>query len=645
LTLGDDFMRQVRRISILSIVVSGLLGGTQAVGQLGVPITDPVPLNNNADSDSGHDWVPKIATDGDENWVVVWRSDDDLSGTIGTDYDILVARSADNGATWSAPQALNNNAASDSGIDLFAALTTDGAGHWVAVWRSDDDLGGTIGDDGDILVARSTDNGATWSNPAPLNNNADTDSGKDSNPHLTTDAAGHWVAVWWSEEDLGGTIGTDSDILVARSTDDGVTWTDPEPLNNNAASDSGFDFLARVTTDGLGNWVAVWDSEEDLGGTIGTDLDILVARSTDNGVSWSDPHILNSNAGTDSGDDESPKSSTDEAGNWVAVWDSEDDLGGTLGVDDDILVSRSVDDGATWSAPEPLNTSAASDSGNDWHAQVTTDGAGNWVAVWASKEDLPGATGSDFDILVAHSTDNGASWSDPQALNAYADTDSDLDEHPDFATDGLGEWVAVWHSTHDLGAAIGADRDILVARFALPDCNNNGVGDGQDIAGSTSQDCDGNGVPDECEPDEDADGVIDACDPCPEDNPDDGDGDGLCESDDNCPEVANADQADMDGDSVGDLCDDDIDGDGFLNSFFGQPEVEDCDDFSAQVSPDAAETCDDGIDNDCNGQIDLDDPACGCGAGGCGAGVGMFLVLGMWSLCGAKSVRRRSQAR
>lgn len=42
----------------------------------------------------------------------------------------------------------------------------------------------------------------------------------------------------------------------------------------------------------------------------------------------------------------------------------------------------------------------------------------------------------------------------------------------------------------------------------------------------------------------------------------DGDGDGIADSRDNCPVDANADQADLDGDGIGDICDDDIDGDG-----------------------------------------------------------------------------------
>ena len=52
--------------------------------------------------------------------------------------------------------------------------------------------------------------------------------------------------------------------------------SDPEPLNANAGTDIGGDGSAQLTTDGLGNWVAVWWSNESaIGGGIGPDSDIL----------------------------------------------------------------------------------------------------------------------------------------------------------------------------------------------------------------------------------------------------------------------------------------------------------------------------------------------------------------------------------
>ncbi len=423
--------------------------------------TAPAALNINAATDLGGDGYVQVTTDSAGNWVAVWHSSDDLGGTIGVDSDILVAHSTDSGATWTAPAALNTNAATDSGDDSFPQVTTDNAGNWVAVWQSDDDLGGTL-ISWDILVARSTDNGATWTAPAALNNDANMHA-MDLYPQVTTDSAGNWVAVWKSIGGVGNTMGTDRDILMSRSTDNGATWTVPAALNTNAATDSGDDSSPQVTTDNAGNWVAVWKSDDDLGGTIGVDSDILVARSTDNGATWTSPAALNTNAATDSGYDTVPQVTTDNAGNWVAVWNSDDDLGGTIGVDFDILVARSTDNGATWTSPAALNTNAATDSGPEAYPQLATDGLANWVAVWSSFDTLGGTIGVDFDILVARSTDNGATWTSPAALNTNAATDSGNDFTPQVTTDNAGNWVAVWGSIDDLGGTIGTDGDILVS--------------------------------------------------------------------------------------------------------------------------------------------------------------------------------------
>ncbi|MEE8170861.1 MAG: sialidase family protein [Phycisphaerae bacterium] len=104
-------------------VIAGCIGASAPPvrAQFGVAITPPVALNTNADSDSGDDFNSQLTTDGSGNWVAVWTSDENLGGTIGADEDILTARSTDNGATWTAPAPLNSNAAADSENDFFSA--------------------------------------------------------------------------------------------------------------------------------------------------------------------------------------------------------------------------------------------------------------------------------------------------------------------------------------------------------------------------------------------------------------------------------------------------------------------------------------------------------------------------------------------
>src|SRR5207247_792410 len=91
----------------------------------------------------------------------------------------------------------------------------------------------------------------------------------------------------------------------------------------------------------------------------------------------------------------------------------------------------------------------------------------------------------------------------------------------------------------------------------------------------------------------DGDGLGDACDSCPTDPTNDVDGDGICGGVDNCPSVANANQANADGDSQGDACDpcaqdalNDQDGDGLCaGSAFSPPKTGKNDNGPTVVNP------------------------------------------------------------
>lgn len=442
----------------------------------GFIFSNPEALNINAATDSGPDNKPRIAKDKVGNWLVVWHSNDTLGNTIGTDGDILFSRSTDNGTTWSAPMALNTNAYSDQSIDTDPRIATDGNGDWLVVWQSNNHLNNTIGTDYDILVSHSGDHGITWSAPSVLNKNAFTDSGYDKNAQIVTDCAGNWIVIWYSNDSLNNTLGTDMDILISRSVNNGNTWIAPVAMNSNASTDSAQDLSPKIATDGNGNWLVVWQSIEIIEDTIGTDGDILIARSGDNGTTWSSPVALNINAFTDTGHDYDPDITTDGNGNWVAVWQSRENLCSVsyslppicIGTDEDILVSRSDDNGVTWSAPAALNTNAVTDSGNDTSPEIVTDGKGNWLAAWVSFDSLGDTIGPDRDILMSLSRNMGASWTPPLPLNTNATEDSGTDYGPQLAVDNQGNCLVVWYSTENLDGTIGTDLDILMAKGIIP---------------------------------------------------------------------------------------------------------------------------------------------------------------------------------
>jgi hypothetical protein len=136
-----------------------------------------------------------------------------------------------------------------------------------------------------------------------------------------------------------------------------------------------------------------------------------------------------------------------------------------------------------------------------------------------------------------------------------------------------GAYSITVRATNIAGDGVPGNGDLTDQDFALfvynttNDCNGNGIDDGVDIGNGTSQDCDVNLVPDECQPDGDGDGAIDACDGCPSDplkiapgvcgcgvTDFDLDADGVPDCIDNCDDIVNPGQEDCDNDGIGDIC-------------------------------------------------------------------------------------------
>ena len=409
-------------------------------------------LNTNATSDSELDDSPRVASNGQGVWVAVWQSNEDLGG-IGDDSDILFARSLDNGLTWSAPGLLNTNAASDSGTDTQPFIAF-GMNKFIVVWTSNENVDGAGSGDTDILISVSTDFGVTWTSPEALNQNAASDTAFDWEPYIATDGLGVWMLGWYTNEDMDGS-GSDTDIFIQTSTNNGVTWSGPSVLTNFMRSDTGSDFRPRFASDGAGVWGLVFESPNSLNNTIGTDTDVLFMRSLDNGFSWSEPAPVNSNAAVDTVIDNEHFIATDGDGNWIITWSSDDE--NASGVDWDIYLSRSTDGGLNWSDQALLENDVS--PGSDFGSSLVYDGIGTWAAIWWN-------LGLESDIFYAFSDDTGLTWTPDLDIRMDTLTESNTDSVPFIATDGAGNLVVVWRGT--IRPEGGTDHDILVASSLAP---------------------------------------------------------------------------------------------------------------------------------------------------------------------------------
>ncbi|MFC1736419.1 sialidase family protein [Candidatus Hydrogenedentota bacterium] len=325
---------------------------------------------------------------------------------------------------WSQPALLNTNGTSDSGSDGAVRIASDASGTLHAVWESDD----AFGADHDIFYSQNA--GGGWSAPALVNTNGNSDSGYDRWPELTVDNSGTVYVVWFSDENLNGTAGTDTDIFYSRNS--GSSWTSPALVNTNGNSDSDDDVVSKIVVDDSGTLHVVWWAEDNT-----NDDDIFYSQNSGSG--WTDPSPIGT-PGT--GQDVFPQMVIDNSGTLHVVWMHElysqevDEL--------DIYYSKNS--GSGWSTP--ISIVAPGSELNDAVARLTVDSSGTIHAIWCSGREIDGPEYTDYDIFCA--SNSGSGWSTPVLVNVDGGSDTRDDIYPEMIVDGFGTMHAVWMAIDDI---------------------------------------------------------------------------------------------------------------------------------------------------------------------------------------------------
>ena len=401
LFLERSCMRRLLSKKVKSFFVLSLLAGLLALVPASPALADGSSWESAQDVENSTQYQWTSVAYGDGVWVAV--------SYIGTNR---VMRSTDNGASWSAVAAAENNA-------WWSVAYGDGV--FVAV-----------ADTGTNRVMRSTDGGASWSAVAAAENNAWESVAygdgvfvavSQTGTMRSTDGGASWSAVAAAENIRWYSVAYGDGVFVAvsltgtnramRSTDGGLNWSA-------VATDANHNWTSVAYGDGV--WVAVsWD---------GTNH---VMRSTDGGLNWTVVAAAEDNAW---------RSVAYGNGTWVAVADT-----GTN------RVMRSTDGGASWSA-----VAAAEDNG--WRSVAY--GNGRWVAV----------SYSGTNDRVMRSLDPPRFGQDSPGVGGAAEANDYFGDgglvSGDFNNDGCDD-LAVGTPAEDIGSIANAG---LVQVFWCPDADD-----------------------------------------------------------------------------------------------------------------------------------------------------------------------------
>jgi hypothetical protein len=371
------------------------------------------------------DWEPAVAADPGSGYVYLittrYGEPKPCPGNCPVPH-IAIEISSDNGLTWS--QGVPLCACKGSGQFDPIIEVVPGTGHVYALWMNGFN----------VVFQKSTDHGATWSDPVPTYGNVSWN----DKPVIAMSDDGEDVYVSWNGP-------TGGDPWIAQSHDFGATWSQTKVVNSERYF---FAFDADVTSEGM---VVFSESSFDYSGPASSavgSVDHHAFISRDDGATWEIQHL----GSVQLGEPCESEGCYDDfyAGHNTVTADANGDLvyafdGATTPLGPQrIFVRRSTNDGASWTPRTVVSTVGRMATAPTAEAVGIGD-----VRLWFAER----SPANRWNIWYRSSLDGGQSWSAPVRISdatsgaGYKNANGFLEFYGDYgeiAVMSNGKTIATW---------------------------------------------------------------------------------------------------------------------------------------------------------------------------------------------------------
>ncbi len=347
-------------------------------------------------------------------------------GSIAPNDGQGVMRSTDGGTTWNYFQVSNPNGSllDKNHMTVDISASSPYVNNLYAAWT---DFGQP--DPNPIEFARSTNNGATWTNEQNISGTVMTTAEFGQGVNLATGPNGEVYAVWAINQ--GTSPFTEGSIGFNVSTDGGVTWgagsraiTSIRGIRTSSFGTYGIranSFPSMAVSQITGHMYIVWTNIGEPGVNTG-DPDLYVIKSTNGGTSWGSPVRINDDVVGNNANQWFPWITVDPETDQLAVvyYDGRNNIGTNM---TEVWVAHSIDGGATFEnfvvsdaafAMSPIAGLAGGYAGD--YIGIASRGAKAYP-FWSAKNPSSNPQGWVSPILFADPIDPNP----PSGVSAYSD--------------------------------------------------------------------------------------------------------------------------------------------------------------------------------------------------------------------------------